>query len=407
MKGVTPPPYSGLKVLDLSQGIAGPYCAEILLQNGATVTKVEPPAGDWSRGIGLAINGLTALTVANNLGKRSICIDGSHPEGSKLIRRLALDADILVESFRPGVMDRLGLSYDSLALANPGLIYVSVTGFGPDGPYADRPASDSTLQALSGLMVANKDEHGHPRKVGFLVVDVMTGVFAAHATAAALYRRAMQGQGDHVHVSLLEAAAAMQGTSIVDRVLNGSNPARPVSVPAGTFRTRDGFVNVTSLHDKMFAGLCRATEKLEWLDDPRLFNSESRFAHAAEINAALERTFRTMNTKHWLEVLRQNGVVCGPVHGYDEFLQDEQVKHAAIFERVPQFTEQDVPVPRVPGTSRENTLRAAPRAGADEAAVLADLGLTEAEIAAVHESGALVSTRGDGAGPPDHTTKPA
>ncbi|MEB2317448.1 MAG: CoA transferase [Pseudomonadota bacterium] len=402
-----PLPYSGLKVLDLSQGIAGPYCAEILLQNGAIVTKVEPPAGDWSRGIGLAIDGLTALTVANNLGKRSISVDASNPGGRDLIRRLARDADILIESFRPGVMNRLGLSCESLSQSNPGLIYVSVTGFGPDGPYADRPASDSTLQALSGLMIANRDEHGNPRKVGFLVVDVMTGVFAAHATAAALYRRAIYGQGDHVHVSLLEAAAAMQGTSIVDRVLTGSKPARPVSVPAGTFRTRDGFVNVTSLHDKMFAGLCRATQKLEWLDDPRLVNGESRFAHAAEINAALEQTFRTMSTEYWLGVLRQNGVVCGPVHGYDEFLQDEQVRHAAIFDHIPQFADQDVPVPRVPGTSREVTLRVAPRAGADEAAVLADLGLTEADIAVLRESGALVSTRGDGAGQPDHTTEPA
>src|SRR5690606_36029896 len=131
-------PYSGLKVLDLSQGIAGPYCAEILLQNGATVTKVEPPSGDWSRGIGLAIEGLTALTVVNNLGKRSICVDAANHQGRDVIRRLAGEADVLVESFRPGVMDRLGFSYESLAQMNPGLIYVSVTGFGPDGPYADR-----------------------------------------------------------------------------------------------------------------------------------------------------------------------------------------------------------------------------------------------------------------------------
>jgi crotonobetainyl-CoA:carnitine CoA-transferase CaiB-like acyl-CoA transferase len=184
----TPLPYSGLKVLDLSQGIAGPYCAEILLQNGAIVTKVEPPSGDWSRGIGLAVDGQTAISVANNLGKRSICVDAANPAGRDVIRRLVGEADVLVESFRPGVMDRLGLSYRAAADSNPGLVYVSVTGFGPDGPDADRPASDSTLQAISGLMVANRDDRGVPRKVGILVVDVMTGVFAAHAAAAGLYR---------------------------------------------------------------------------------------------------------------------------------------------------------------------------------------------------------------------------
>jgi crotonobetainyl-CoA:carnitine CoA-transferase CaiB-like acyl-CoA transferase len=392
-------PYSGLKVLDLSQGIAGPYCAEILLQNGAIVTKVEPPSGDWSRGIGLAIDGHTAISVANNLGKRSICVDATNPAGCEVIRRLAGEADVLVESFRPGIMDRLGLSYHTLAESNPDLVYVSVTGFGPDGPDADRPASDSTLQALSGLMVANQDERGVPRKVGVLVVDVMTGVFAAQATAAALYRRATEGRGDHVNVSLLEAAAALQGTSIVDRVLSRDGAMRPVSVPAGTFRTRDGFINVTSLHDKMFAGLCRATGRLEWLDDARLKSGQLRFEHASEINGVLERTFQTQNTDHWLRVLRENGVVCGSVNDYEAFLQDEQVVHAGIFREVRQFIDRVVPIPRVPGSPSNAVLQPAPHAGEDTDAVLADVGYSEAEIVALRESGGVGGRRADSTRP--------
>lgn len=385
----TPLPYSGLKVLDLSQGIAGPYCAEILLQNGAIVTKVEPPSGDWSRGIGLAVDGQTAISVANNLGKRSICVDAANPAGRDVIRRLVGEADVLVESFRPGVMDRLGLSYRAAADSNPGLVYVSVTGFGPDGPDADRPASDSTLQAISGLMVANRDDRGVPRKVGILVVDVMTGVFAAHAAAAALYRRATEGRGGHVIVSLLEAAAALQGNSIVEHMLSRDGPTRPVSVPAGTFRTRDGFVNVTSLHDKMFAGLCRATGRLDWLDDARLRSAQLRFEHAAEINGVLERTFQTQNTDHWLRVLRENGVVCGSVNDYETFIQDEQVLHAGIFRQVRQFIDRPVPVPRVPGSPSDAALQPAPHAGQDTDAVLADVGYSQAEIAALRESGAV------------------
>lgn len=389
MDHASPPPFAGLKVLDLSQGIAGPYCAEILLQQGATVTKVEPPTGDWGRGIGFGVDGMSALAVANNLGKRSICIDAATPRGRELLQRMAREADVIVESFRPGVMDRLGLSYAALAEADPRLVYVSVTGFGPDGPYVDRPGTDSVLQALSGLMVANRDESGMPRKVGILMVDVVTGVYAANAAATALYRRATQGKGAHVQVSLLEGAAAVQGNSIVDSVLGRGQPPRPVSVPAGTFATADGFINVTSLHDRMFAGLCRATGKDEWISDPRLASPQARFEHAAEINQALAEVFRGNTNAHWLETLGRNDVICGPVCGYEDFLADPQVRHMGVFEQVPHGGELLLPVPRVPGTPRDARLTPAPRAGADTRAVLAELGLGAAEIAELFEAGVV------------------
>ena len=384
-------PYEGLKVLDLSQGIAGPYCAEILLQNGAEVTKVEAPAGDWGRGIGYAPEGMSAMAIAFNLGKRSIGIDATREQGRMLMRRLAAQADVIIESFRPGVMERLGLSYAALSRERPDLVYVSVTAFGPDGPYADRPGSDSTLQALTGMMVANRDGRGDPRKVGVLLVDVSTGVYAAQATGAALYRRALQGKGAHVQVSLLDAAAAVQSNGIVDEALGGGQAARPLSVPAGTFATVDGYINVTSLHDRMFAGICRAIGKEEWASDPRFATVEARFAHADEINAALDRIFRTQPSTHWLRVLRENNAVCGQVNGYPEFLADPHVRQRAIFQEVAQPGLPPLPVPRVPGAPREAASGPAPRVGEHTREILAGLGLGQSEIDELLEAQVVVS----------------
>src|SRR5690606_9228373 len=150
-------PFSGLRVLDISQGIAGPYCAQILWQQGAEVIKVEPPQGDWGRHVGVARGGHSALSISYNAGKQGICIDARQPAGKKLLRRLALQADVIVQNFRPGVAERLGVGYDALAADKPDLVYVSISGYGMDGPYAQAPASDSVMQADTGLMFANQD----------------------------------------------------------------------------------------------------------------------------------------------------------------------------------------------------------------------------------------------------------
>lgn len=383
-------PYHGLKVLDFSQGIAGPYCAMLLLQNGAQVTKVEPPAGDWSRGIGHASEGMSALAISYNLGKQSICIDGRNAQGRALMRTLALQADIVIESFRPGVMEKLGLSYAELARERPDLIYVSVTAFGPDGPYADRPGSDSTLQAMSGMMMVNRDHVGTPRKVGILIIDVATGIYAAQATGTALYRRATHGIGTHVEISLLETAAAVQGGAIIDEALGGGRVAQPLSVPAGTFATQDGHVNVTSLHDRMFVGLCKAIGKDAWATDARFATAAERFAHAAEINGELEVAFREQPTAHWLETLSQHGVVCGKVAGYADFLDDPQVRHREIFRQSDQGGLCQVPVPRIPGVPHD-VAAPAPRKGEHTREVLAGFGLGAPEIQALFEAGIVSS----------------
>lgn len=380
--------YAGLRVVDFSQGIAGPYCAQILLQNGASVTKVEPPSGDWGRSIGYGPDGMSAIAIANNLGKRSIAVDGGKPEGRAVMRRLCESADVVIESFRPGVMERMGLSWESLSAARPSLVYVSVTAFGGHGPDVARPGSDSTLQAVSGLMVANRDEAGTPRKIGILVVDVSTGIYAAQATGAALYRRARTGEGSRVQVSLLEAAAAIQCNSIVDSVLGGGQVARPLSVPAGTFETADGHINVTTLHDRMFAGLCRAVGHEHWLADPRFATAEARFEHAADVYAALRRVFRGAGSRHWVQALGREGVVCGIVSDYPAFLADEQVRALGVFRQVTQRGGV-FPVPRVPGT--DAAARPAPSLGEHTLDILRELGFDDAQIAGLRSSRAVLA----------------
>ncbi len=378
--------YAGLRVVDFSQGIAGPYCAQILRQNGAEVVKVEPPEGDWGRRIGYGPDGMSAIAIANNLGKRSIAVDGTRTEGREVMRRLCERADVVIESFRPGVMDRMGLSWASLSEANPALVYVSVTAFGGSGPDVARPGSDSTLQALSGMMVANRDESGTPRKIGILVVDVATGVYAAQATGAALYRRVTTGSGEHVEVSLLQSAAAVQGNSIVDAVLGGGRPARPYSVPAGTFETADGYINVTTLHDRMFAGLCRAVGHEEWLADPRFATADARFEHAADVYAALRAVLLGGASGHWQQALGREGVVCGIVSDYPAFLADPHVRQIGVFQSV-RHGDAVFPVPRVPGTDAPPL--PAPATGEHTVDILRAAGLSETEIAALQASGAV------------------
>src|ERR1700722_6536091 len=171
-------PFAGIRVVDASQGIAGPYCANILRQYGADVVKVEPPHGDWGRPLGAGVPGATAISIANSFGKRAVCLDAQIPAGRAALLRLAQQCDIFLENFRPGVIQRLGVAYETVAAANPAVIYVSITGFGQSGPYVNKPATDAVVQALSGIMVMNKDVAGTPKRIGMYAVDTMTGMYA-------------------------------------------------------------------------------------------------------------------------------------------------------------------------------------------------------------------------------------
>ncbi len=224
-------PFAGLKVVDLSQGVAGPHCGMLLALNGADVVKVEPLEGDWGRAIGRQWGDFSAYNIAFNRGKRSLAVNLKHPEGRSIVERLMHGADVVVENYRPGVLARFGLDYAAVTTHNPALVYTSITGFGQSGPNAGLPATDSILQSYSGLMSVNRDATGMPQRIGVLVIDVVTGLYAFQAVATSLYRRLRGGGGKHVSVSLMESIGAVQAGKMIEFHLEG-----PVGQAPGVHR---------------------------------------------------------------------------------------------------------------------------------------------------------------------------
>ena len=389
MTAALPLPYAGLRVLDVSQGLAGPYCAGLLGLQGATVTKVEPPAGDWIRNAGGGQEGMTSLAIMGSTCKRSAAIDATKPAGRDLILRLARGIDVFVQNFRPGVIERLGLGYDVLSRDNPRLVYVSVTGFGASGPDAKKPATDSVIQAYTGIANINRDADGTPRRVPFLVPDTVTGVYAAQATGAALFARERTGLGRHVQVSLMDACAALQAAPILDSVLSDGKPAPALTIPSGIFRTSDGYITLTSLNDAMFTALLKVLDLGNLATDPRFATFDARRSNAAAINLEVSRRLATGTSADWLHKLSSADVLCAPVQDYAGFRAAAQTVHSATFREVEQYPYGPLPLPAVPGGSRDWPVGPAPRVGEHTLAILAEAGVSEAECAALLASGVV------------------
>lgn len=386
----TPLPYEGLRVLDMSQGIAGPYCAGLLAMQGAQVVKIEPPGGDWIRAVGGGREGITALTIMGNLGKRSACIDVARPAGRDLVLGMAREADVFVQNLRPGVIERLGFGYETLARDNPALVYVSITGFGPRGPDAKRAGTDSVLQAYTGMAHLNRDSDGTPRRVPFLVPDTSTAVYAAQAVGAALYARHRSGLGRHVEVSLMAACAALQAGPIIDDAMSGGKPVAAITVPSGIFATRDGYMTVTSLNDTMFASLMKVLDLEALCGDPRYADADSRKRNAKEINAEVARSLGTKDTAHWLRAFGAADVLCAETVDFAGFRATPQAVEMEVFEALDQFPYGALPVPRVPGGDVAWPLAPAPRVGEHTREILCEAGLSGPDCDALMATGVAV-----------------
>ena len=383
------PPYAGLNVLDMGQGIAGPYCAALLGQHGANVIKIEPPAGDWIRVMGGGKEGMSALAIVNNLGKRSICIDAAKAEGRAVILKMAERADVFVENFRPGVMAKLGLDYAALAAVSPALVYLSITGFGDSGPNSHKPATDSVVQAMTGMAVANKDAAGQPRRIGILVPDGITALYAAQCVGAALYARDKhpnRGGGRHICVSLAECCAAFQAGPIVDDFLFAGQYKPPITVPAGVFATRDGYVVLAALRDAMWKGLCRALAREDWLAEPRYASNALRGQCAEEINRDVANILRGRDTQEWALLFEHHDVLFAPVQNYAELRNDPQIRHMGYFGETEQAPYGELPILHIPGTARTGVLTAAPRAGEHTREILGEFGFGADDVDAMERS---------------------
>ncbi|HEY7254821.1 MAG TPA: CoA transferase [Methylomirabilota bacterium] len=341
-------PFAGLKVVDLSQGIAGPYSAMLLAQYGADVVKVEPPEGDWSRGLGKRYGDMTAFAIAANLGKRSIVLDLKTEEDRRTLRRLVSTADVFLESFRPGVAARLGVGYPDVAAINPRVIYLSVSGFGQTGPDAERPAVDTVFQAYTGLMSMNRGLDGIPHRVPVIVVDMATALANFQAMAVALYARRDEARGRYIESSLLRGGATIQTVSMIQHHLEGGKP-QPGLTPSGTFRASDGWINLTILRDADFPVLCDALEVAAAKGDPRFATNDLRFANVVALNALLEPAFARRTVADLSARLRSAKLMHQRVNTYLEFLDDPHVKAIGAVAWIEQPGVGRVPVPAVPG----------------------------------------------------------
>jgi len=382
--------YAGLRVLDLGQGVAAPYCAMLLAMQGAEVVKLEPLAGDWSRGLGTQYGDHTAMSVHYNRGKRSLALDLKAPAAREIVVRLAARADIVIEGFRPGVAAKLGLGYDELRARNPRLLYVSISGFGQEGPYAALPCTDSVAQAFSGLMSVNLGNDGTPHRVGAIIIDTMTGLYAAQALAVALYTRERRGEGQQIEVSLAQCAAAMLGHKLAEHTLEGGAP-RQLNAPTGAYRTRDGWIMVALVREEQYVRLVEALGRPDLSDDPRFADFASRAAHAAVLVDILGRIIAGDTTEAWLARLRAADILADRVNGFDDWLADPHVVATGGAVRIEQPGVGQFPTPRTPGIPHavDAVMAPAPRIGEHSAAILAEIGFNAAATARLRSDNIL------------------
>ncbi|WP_137896269.1 CoA transferase [Ramlibacter sp. 2FC] len=339
-------PLDGIRILDFTRVLAGPLATALLADLGAEVIKIEPPQGDDYRAIGPMKNGQSALFTVMNRNKKSLVLDLKQPEAVQLVQQLAARADVVIENFRPGVAERLGMGAAALRQANPRLVYVSVSGFGQTGPYAQRPAYDIIVQALSGLMEATGEPDGAPTLVGEAVSDVVAGLFASWATLAALLQTQRSGQGQHVDVAMFDTTLSFLATSTARYLFTGE-PARrvgnrhPLSTPFGVYRARDGHFALAVLNHKLFQALAGAMGQPELAQDPRFASDAARSAHEPLLRAAIEDWATALAVDEVVQRLEAAGVPAAPIWNIAQALDSAQARARGLL--------QPVDDPRLPG----------------------------------------------------------
>jgi len=386
----------GVRVLDLTNVLAGPFATLHLALLGAEVIKIERPgSGDLARKLGTLTDLNEQLMgtsfLAQNANKKSVTLNTKDPEGKEIFKKLVRNTDVLVENFRPGVMDRLGLGFDVLKEINPRLIYCAISGFGQTGPDAFKPAYDQIIQGLSGEMSVNGDERLNPLRTGFPVCDTVGGLNAAFAIMAALYHRERSGEGQFIDVAMLDSIMPLMGWVAANLLIAGKEPVPMgndnfTAAPSGVFRTGDGFINIAANKQEQWEAVCNVLELPELKTDPRFEKRDVRKQNRKLLTPLLEIKLAERGTEEWVEMLNANDIPSGAILSLGDALKQPQVKHRQTLKdvavegigNIPLFT-LTAKFEKTPG----DITSPPPRLSAHTAEVLAGIGITEDEVAAL------------------------
>jgi crotonobetainyl-CoA:carnitine CoA-transferase CaiB-like acyl-CoA transferase len=395
-------PLKGVRVLDLSRILAGPWATQCLADFGATVWKIEKPgAGDdtrhwgppWVRDAAGRDTGEAAYYASTNRGKRSVAIDFTKPAGQQLLRSLAMRADVLIENFRVGTLEKHRLGWESLHRLNPRLVYCSISAFGQDGPRVDEPGYDAMIQAMSGLMGVTGVPEGEPGagpvKVGVAVSDLIAGMYAVTAIEAALYERELSGRGQFIDLALLDAQVAALANQALNYLVTGEPPVRrgtahPNIVPYQAFATRDGYLMLAVGNDRQFSDFCKVAGRAGLAQDKRFATNAARVENRGRLVPEIDRLCRQKTTSVWLKALGKAKVPCGPINDLAEVFADRQVKHRKLRFELPHARGGQLPQVRNPALFSRTALRyrdPPPLLGQHTDEVLShELGLTADEL---------------------------
>jgi len=325
-------PLEGLRVLDLSRVLAGPYCTMMLADYGADIVKIEPPkVGDDSRAFGPFVGKESAYFMSLNRNKRSMTLNFKRQEECDVFREMVKHADIVVENYRPGTMEKFGLGYDELKAINPKIIYAACSGFGHSGPYQYKPAYDIIVQAMGGIMSITGPEGGEPTRVGASVGDIIAGMFTAYGIMMALHYREKTGEGQKVDVGMLDCQVAVLENAIARYVTSGSVPVplgnrHPSITPFSAFTAKDGHIIVGAGNDRLWIKLCNILGKPELLTDPRFDTNSNRTVHVKELSAILNEVFIGKTINEWMDVLETAELPCAPINTVEKIINDPQIK---------------------------------------------------------------------------------
>jgi len=381
---------SDVRILDMTEGIAGPYAASLLGDLGADVIKVERPDGDWGRRSGkLIADDFSSFFVAMNRNKRDLGLDLSKPSAGEIARRLVAHCDVVLSNYRPGVMDRLGLSYEDCLSCNPQVIYCSISAFGDVGKYGNLRGSDTVMQAVSGMMELIGEPDGHPLRVSFPLIDCASALFAVQGILAALYARNEHSSGVKIDLSLLNTAVALQAVPFTDYLVDGRQPPRlgnqnPSLAPAGAFLTRDArYLSVAMISELHWKSFCRTMGRSDLAEREEFATNSARVAHRDALNEILLPIFQQRDQSEWVALLQAADVPCSPLNTFDDLIGDHDL---AVTLPISSVSLPGGKVARTVGNpvrfdeSFPSLVASPPRGGQHTSRLLAELGYSEQEI---------------------------